>query len=71
VDRNEAITRLPDGYQRALLLVAIGRDDEEIARHLGIETQAVRSLVSLAEAKLARLTGAPAVDDLNGGEEEP
>ena len=45
----------PPVTDRVLLLVAMGRPDDDIARQLGVETQAVRSLIDLAEAKLARL----------------
>jgi DNA-directed RNA polymerase specialized sigma24 family protein len=70
VDRAQAINRLPLTYQRVLLLVAMGRSDDEIARHLDVEAGAVRALVELAEAKLARLTNASAGRVISGGKEE-
>ena len=60
--REEAITRLPVTYRRALLLVASGFSHDAIAEQLGVEPHAVPSLISLAEAKLARLTDQPASD---------
>jgi len=70
VDRADAIAGLPPTYQRVLLLVASGCPDEEIARQLGVEAQAVRYLIDLAEAKLARLTNSAAERGISGGKEE-
>jgi len=70
VDRADAIAGLPPTYQRVLLLVAGGCPDDEIARQLGVEAQAVRSLIELAEAKLARLTNTPAERSISGRKEE-
>ena len=70
MDRSEAITQLPVSYQRALHLVAVGRTEDEIAGSLGIERAAVRALVGLAEAKLARLTCTSPADDTDGGGKE-
>jgi hypothetical protein len=45
---------LPEPYAEALRLHDLGRD-HAIAGSLGIEPEAVASLIELAEAKLARL----------------
>ena len=60
MERNEAIALLPITYQRALSLVADGHSTDDISEELGIDHDAVSHLVELAEAKLARLTAAPA-----------
>jgi DNA-directed RNA polymerase specialized sigma24 family protein len=69
VDRAEAITWLPPSYQCVLLLVALGRSEDQIARQLGVEAGAVRPLIDLAEAKLARLTDPSPERGLSGGKE--
>jgi DNA-directed RNA polymerase specialized sigma24 family protein len=71
VDRVDAIAGLPPTYQRVLLLVAGGCPDDEIARQLGVEAHAVRSLIDLAEAKLARLISSSRAGNTTGGEETP
>jgi DNA-directed RNA polymerase specialized sigma24 family protein len=70
VDRADAINSLPPSYQRVLLLVASGRSEDEIARQLDLDGSAVRPLVDLAEAKLARLTDTSPERGINGGKEE-
>jgi DNA-directed RNA polymerase specialized sigma24 family protein len=69
VDRSEAIDLLPPSYQRVLRLLASGRSEDEIARHLDVDSGAVRSLIALAEAKLARLTHTSAMQGFSGGKE--
>ncbi len=54
MDRATAIRRLPEPYAAALKLHDEGFDDL-IADRLDIEPEAVRTLLRLAEAKLARL----------------
>ena len=71
MDRADAIAGLPPSYQHVLQLVATGCPDDEIARQLGVEAQAVRSLIDLAEAKLARLITSSRAGDTTGGEETP
>lgn len=56
MDRELAATDLPLMYRRMLEMLAHGQADHEIAEALGIDPGAVRSMVRLAEAKLARLT---------------
>jgi DNA-directed RNA polymerase specialized sigma24 family protein len=59
VERDEAVARLPDAYQRVLAWLDAGWSDEQIAAQLGIEPEAVRPLVELARSKLARQVDAP------------
>ena len=70
MDRADAINWLPPSYQRVLLLVASGRSEDEIADHLDVDTSAVRPLIDLAEAKLARLTDTSPERGINGGKEQ-
>ena len=56
MDRADAINWLPPSSQFLLLLVAWGWSEDEIVRQLGVDTGAVRPLIDLADAKLARLT---------------
>jgi hypothetical protein len=52
--------RLPITYQRVLAWLEAGCSEEELARRLQVEPQAVPAVVSLAQAKLARLrAGSP------------
>jgi DNA-directed RNA polymerase specialized sigma24 family protein len=55
VEREEALSRLPDGHAQALRLRDRGLDEKAIAESLGIPISAVRPLLRIAEAKLARL----------------
>ena len=55
MDRKAALRRLPAGYARALQMRDEGLDDPSIADRLDIASEAVRTLLYLAEAKLARL----------------
>jgi len=50
---------LPVPYQQMLEWLDEGRSDAEIAELLDIDVFAVRPMVRLAEAKLARLAGEP------------
>jgi DNA-directed RNA polymerase specialized sigma24 family protein len=54
MNRRDGLRRLSKPYADALRLHEEGRDDE-IARRLGIEPEAVGPLIQVAEAKLARL----------------
>ena len=47
------LDRLPEQYREALLLRRAGEDDVGIATALELERQAVKTLLQLAEAKLA------------------
>ena len=47
------LDRLPQPYQEALRLHRLGEDDVGIATALELERQAVKTLLELAEAKLA------------------
>jgi len=58
---------LPVPYQQMLEWLDEGRSDVEIAALLDIDVFAVRPMVRLAEAKLARLTG----ERSRGGAVEP
>ena len=55
MEREQAATELPVTYQRMLEMLAGGQSEHEIADGLGIDPYAVRSMIRLAEAKLARL----------------
>ena len=55
MEREQAATELPLTYQRMLEMLAHGQSEHEIAEGLGIDPYAVRSMIRLAEAKLARL----------------
>lgn len=55
MERDQAATELPLTYQRMLEMLAGGQSEHEIAEGLGIDPYAVRSMIRLAEAKLARL----------------
>ena len=54
---------LPVPYQQMLEWLDEGRSDAEIAQLLDIDVFAVRPMVRLAEAKLARLSGEPTSGD--------
>jgi hypothetical protein len=53
--QDEALDLLPPAYARALQLQSQGRNEQWIARELGVEAAAVGPLLRLAEAKLTRL----------------
>lgn len=55
MEREQAATELPVTYQRMLEMLAHGQSEHEIAEGLGVDPWAVRSMIRLAEAKLARL----------------
>lgn len=55
MEREDALSRLPPAYARALCLRADGMDDETIAAELDLPVEAVRSLLMLAERKVARI----------------
>ncbi|WP_328407154.1 hypothetical protein [Nocardia sp. NBC_00403] len=54
LDRS-VVDRLPFPYAEALRLRAAGVTDEVIAQALGVEADAVGSVLQMAEAKLATL----------------
>jgi DNA-directed RNA polymerase specialized sigma24 family protein len=63
MDRETEAAQLPELHAAALKLRDRGLQDDAIAATLGIEPQAVRSLLQLAERKLAALqsiTASPA-----------
>jgi DNA-directed RNA polymerase specialized sigma24 family protein len=65
VERDEALDELPESYAQALRLRHVGLPDAAIAIRLDIPTESARSLLQLAEAKLAHLlaaSGEPAAD---------
>jgi DNA-directed RNA polymerase specialized sigma24 family protein len=66
VERDEAVARLPDAYQRVLAWLDAGWSDEQIAAQLGIEPEAVRPLVELARSKLARQVDASSDGSTDG-----
>jgi DNA-directed RNA polymerase specialized sigma24 family protein len=55
VDNEEARRRLPETHAQALRLRDQGLTEESIAEFLSIPLAAVRPLLNIAEAKLARL----------------
>lgn len=57
MDRLTAIDHLPGAYALALRLREAGIGDDEVARRLGVEREAVGPLLRLAEAKLANVQG--------------
>ncbi|HEX4983197.1 MAG TPA: hypothetical protein VFV63_15940 [Ilumatobacteraceae bacterium] len=63
MEREQAATELPLTYQRMLEMLAHGQSEHEIADGLGIDPYAVRSMIRLAEAKLARLADCTTVAD--------
>ena len=50
---DDRLDQIPEPYQAALRLLREGKDESGIATALGLEPQAVRALLELAEAKLA------------------
>ena len=63
MDSAKDIAGLPISYQQMLEWLDEGRSDAEIAELLDIDVFAVRPMVRLAEAKLARLSS----EQTNGG----
>jgi hypothetical protein len=63
----EGADRLPLTYQRVLAWLEEGCDQQELARRLQVDPQAVGPLVALAEAKLARLQGSGAAEEEGPG----
>jgi hypothetical protein len=59
VERERAIRELPEAHGVALRLRAAGREDAVIAEALGVPINALPSLLTVAEAKLAQLLSAP------------
>jgi hypothetical protein len=57
VDSEPATARLPVALAMALRLRRAGADDILIAQALDIDPDGVETLITLAEAKLRRLTG--------------
>jgi DNA-directed RNA polymerase specialized sigma24 family protein len=55
VEHEEALSRLPEGHARALRLRDQGLGEAAIADTLSIPTSGVGPLLTIAEAKLARL----------------
>jgi DNA-directed RNA polymerase specialized sigma24 family protein len=58
VDRTTAIAALPEAYAVALRLRDENLPDADIATRLGIEIEAVATLIRLAEAKLGGILAA-------------
>jgi DNA-directed RNA polymerase specialized sigma24 family protein len=52
--RDEAVAKLPLVYQRVMALLDEGRSPDEIAETLGVDSEAVPTLIELATAKLKR-----------------
>ena len=59
VRREAALRQLPDDYARALRLRDEGQSETAIAAALGIDPGAVGTLVTLADAQLARVLARP------------
>jgi DNA-directed RNA polymerase specialized sigma24 family protein len=55
VDRDEALTHLPEPYAVALRLRDAGVSDAQLAAGFGIEPESVQSFLKIAEVKLADL----------------
>jgi DNA-directed RNA polymerase specialized sigma24 family protein len=55
MDREQAIEELPEAHAAALSLRARGFDDHAIAEALGLQTEAVPTLLQIADSKLAAL----------------
>ncbi len=55
MDRDEAISRLPEGYAVALRLHEAGVTDAQLAAGFDIEPQSVPNVLKIAQAKLAEL----------------
>ncbi|HEY1369798.1 MAG TPA: sigma factor-like helix-turn-helix DNA-binding protein [Gaiellaceae bacterium] len=55
MDEALALARLPEVYAAALRLRDAGADEQEIARELGMEPEAVEPLLRVAVAKLDAL----------------
>ena len=70
MDSITEISGLPVPYQQMLEWLEQGRSDAEIAQLLDIDEFAVRPMVRLAEAKLARLTRPDALDASADGHEK-
>ena len=56
MDRAAALDELPEVHAVALRLHDAGHDNTTIATALGVEVESVALILSVAEAKLARLT---------------
>lgn len=70
MNRDDALTRLPEMYALVLRMRDQGFDDATIAAQLEIPVQAARPLLSIAEAKLAQLladTGPEPASDAGAG----
>ena len=57
MERDEAVTELPVVYRQIVELLDAGCTERQIGDRLGVDPPAVASLVAIARAKLARLTG--------------
>lgn len=55
MERERALSRLPEAHAEALRLRDGGSDEDEIAQSLQIPVEAVGPLLQIAETKLARL----------------
>jgi DNA-directed RNA polymerase specialized sigma24 family protein len=66
VPRDEALTGLPSVYQDVLEYLDAGWSHDDIARHVGIDPNAVEPLIALARAKLARAQQQTSVDGAGG-----
>jgi DNA-directed RNA polymerase specialized sigma24 family protein len=58
MDRDEALTLLPEGYGTALRLRDEGLSPQEIAVRLGIDDEVVETLLQIGDGKLRRILAA-------------
>ena len=59
MEREEAMTRLPETYELVLRLLDAGVWGEDLAARAGVAPQAIPALISVARAKLHRLLEQP------------
>jgi DNA-directed RNA polymerase specialized sigma24 family protein len=62
VDRNDALGQLPDAYATALGLREQGHSTTSIAETLGVDLNAIETLLELADAKLSHILRADRAD---------
>jgi DNA-directed RNA polymerase specialized sigma24 family protein len=62
MDRNDALRQLPDAYATALRLRDQGHSTTTIAEALGVDLNAIDTLLELADAKLSHVLRADRAD---------
>lgn len=66
MDREQAIEQLPETHAAAIRLRARGFDDNAIALALHVETEAVPTLLEIADQKLAALIAGESAPQARG-----